>query len=356
MRDLFRLIAVGVMSLAVVGFAMFYSSGGSLVSAARAAGLIGPKSALETLTTTVSAAGSVAAAKTITVERPDPSLWVGLAGLPDQSEMTFPLPEGEDFASGTLDLGFDTYLPAGSQGMMAVSVNGTVRGQIVLEQGQARHEISLGLTATDLTGDELVLRFNGRHAGKANGTCPTQSAAVVTLLPESRLDLVVGDAQQSPAAEGKADAAMVPELSAGEGATISMSALGADMAVKTFRGSQKWALDFAASDLALDGLSPRLALSLMTTPLREGQDYLLRFTLNGSLVETRRLSGKGDRIAMSAELPVAALLANNRLVVELVDATPQTDACGEAEQLQAQLLPESVLVLTGAKAHAASAR
>ena len=355
MRDLFRLIAVGVMSLFVVGFAMFYSSGGSLVSAARAAGLIGPKSALETLATKVSAAGSTTA-QTVSVERPNPSLWVGLAGLPDQSEVTFPLPEGGAFASGTLELGFDTYLPTGNQGMMAVSVNGTVRGQIVLEEGQARHEISLGLTAADLSGDDLVLRFNGRDVGKANDTCPTQSAAVVTLLPESRLDLVVGDAQQNSPAESHSGAMLMPDLSAGEGAALSMAALGADLAVKTFRGSQKWVFGFAAADLALDGSSPRLALSLMTTPLSEAQDYLLRFTLNGNLVETQRLSGARDRIAVSVGLPAAALMASNNLVVELVDATPRTDACGEAEQLQAQLLPESALTLVGAKAHAASPR
>src|SRR5690606_4482782 len=119
-------------------------------------------------------------------------VWVGLAGFPDQSEITFPVPR-DAYLSGALDLVFDTQLAEHGDGLLTLSVNGTPRGQLVLDSGRHTHQARIELTAADLGGDRIALQMAGRGTTNSGQICPTDAAnsgSAVTLTAASRLELV----------------------------------------------------------------------------------------------------------------------------------------------------------------------
>jgi len=194
MRDLFRLIAVAAMSFAVVGVAMVYSRGGDLDTAMRsvATGVSDVVSDMGRMIGGEGAAEPGATGYPVTLARADAARWVGLAGFPDQAEIAFALPRGH-YLSGALDLGFDTQLTEHGDGLLTLSVNGTPRGQVVLDGGRATHRIRIELTPSDLAGNRIVLHMAGRGITNSGQLCPTDAAnsgSAVTLTADSRLELI----------------------------------------------------------------------------------------------------------------------------------------------------------------------
>lgn len=422
MRDLFRLVAVALMSFAVVGVAMVYSRGGDLRTTVEAMGRSVSSFAADA-SQAFGGAGSEPEENTtsgylISVPRPDAARWAGLAGFPDQREVSFPLPRGADYLSGTLNLVFDTQLTEHGDGLMTLSVNGTLRGQVVLDAGRATHKVQIELAPADLTADRVVLHMAGRGTTNSGQICPTDAAnsgSAVTLTAQSRLDLVASepltDALAALAvapqpfvlsAQGQEDRALavwanqylnrsgiaariglagpgetpisisaqggvmaagiasdnrlvgqgaVEQLVAATGALmppltwpIAVGDLGADTTVKTFRNSRRWQVPFQAADLPGGTLPEQFALRLKTTPLAGTNDWVVRVSLNGNLIETRRFAGNSDTIELDVQLPPERMLPANSLLVELVDTTPNEGVCTRAPDAQAQLLPESALV------------
>lgn len=424
MRDLIRLLSVGIMSFAIVAIAMVYSRGGDLQSAIQpvtqaAASLAAQAS--QSLGQGASAAETDAEAEgyTYSVTRPNAARWVGLAGFPDQSEVSFPLPGNHHYRSGTLKLRFETQLTQHGDGLLTLSVNRTERGQIVLDSGQAVHDIDIALTPQDLAGDRIVLHMAGRGTTSAGQICPTDainSGSAVTLSAQSSLELTsdqtlsdgVGAlaaapqpfviAQGSDAADrgmaiwaaqqfnraglaariGDAGAGETPMRVASHAVTssavapgnllvgqeavrqvieaygsslrlspdwpVSVTDLGADTAVKSFRGSRRWTIQFNAADLPGGGLPESFALRLAATPLAGSSEWVVRLLLNGNLVDSHRLPGGSKIIELAVALPAERLLPQNGLVVELVDTTPNESICSRGLDAQAQLLPESALI------------
>lgn len=425
MRDLLRLISIAVLSFAIVGVAMVYSRGGDLNSTVYALGqgVSGVASDVGEMLGGESAASVDAQADYhYSLARPDAARWVGLAGFPDQSEVSFPLPRGAQYLSGALNLSFDTQLTEHGDGLMTLSVNGTQRGQVVLDAGRATHQVRIDLTPSDLLGERVVLHMAGRGTTNSGQICPTDAAnsgSAVTLNADSALDLVtsepladaVGALVVSPqplvlSASGKDDlglviwanqqlnrsgmASRIGVAGAGETAVsvsgqgvalaagvatdnalvgeaavaqlasavgtpllpqawpVSVADLGAETTVKTFRNTRRWTVSFNAADLPDGALPEQFNLRLKTTPLAGNNDWVVRVSLNGNLIETRRLAGSADTIAFDMALPEARMLPRNALVVELVDTTPNEGICTRSPDAQAQLLPESALVDTAA--------
>lgn len=421
MRDLIRLLLVAVMSFAVVGVAMVYSRGGDFDTAISAVsqGVSSVVASAGQLAGAPAEAGPEAPRYTLSLQRPNAGQWVGLAGFPDQTEVSFPLPRGAHYLSGALELVLDTQLTVAGDGLLTVSVNGTPRGQVVLDKGEATHKVRIALQPVDLLGDRVVLNLSGRGTTNSGQICPSDAAnsgSAVTLAAESRLELTsdtpMTDAiatlalapQPLVIAPGSADsdmglaiwasqrlgragfatrlgeagsgetaikvsdhAAAVAGVSAdnvlvGPGAVeqligsygtslvppaawpVSVADLGADTLVKTFRNARRWTIGFAIADLPEGKLPEALQLQLKTTPLSAGNDWVVRISLNGNLVDSERLPGGQDSIAVTAPLPAQRLLPRNSLVVELVDTTPNQGICTRAPDAQAQLLPESALV------------
>lgn len=429
MRDLLRLVLVAVMSFAVVGVAMVYSRGGDLGTSVRSLGS-GAAAFASTVSESIGLAEPAPASPveaetaptsthTLVLPRPNAAQWAGLAGFPDQAEVTFPLPRGQSFVSGALNLNFDTQLAEHGDGLLTLSVNGTPRGQIVLDSGRAQHQIRIALTPADLAGERIVLHMAGRGNTNSGQICPTDAAnsgSAVTLSADSGLELQsdqpLADAVQalviapqplvlSPGVStgdmaltvwanqlfnrsgiaariGTAGAGETPvtisqnavlaagvatgnsltgktavdQVIAAMGATVmqpaawpvSVADLGAETIVKSFRGSRRWTIPFNAVDLPGGGLPEQFRLRLKTTPLAGSNDWVVRISLNGNLIDTRRLPGATDTIAFDVPLPAERMLPANALVVELVDTTPNEGICTRGPDAQAQLQPESALL------------
>lgn len=419
MNDLFRLLAVGLMSFAIVGLAMVYSRGGDVTTMFRTVSenVTGAVDGIGAAITGTDGAGTPApAAHTLTVARPKAAAWVGLAGFPDQSEIVFPLPREASYLSGALDLVFDTQLSQHGDGLMTLYVNGTPRGQLVLESGRHTHKARIELTAADLSGDRVALQMAGRGTTTSGQICPTDAAnsgSAVTLSAESRLELVsasapadtIGMLLAAPGAlalqpgsnrgdnalaiwaaqqlaRGGIDArvseggpgetavtitrhavtmtgAIPANMLVGEEAVratiaatgtllpvtgpVSVADLGAETIVKSFRGSRRWTIPFAAADLPGARLPESFNVQLKATPLASGNDWVVRFTLNGNLIETHRVAGNADTLSFTVDLPEERMQPANLLQVELVDTTPNTGICARPPDAQAQMLPESTL-------------
>lgn len=421
MRDLFRLIAIGLVSFTIVGLAMVYTRGGDVGTAFRSVtdGVTNVASGIgSSLTGAASAEAPAASTHVFTVARPKAAAWVGLAGFPDQSEIVFPVPRDGNYLSGALNLVFDTQLTEHGDGLLTLSVNGTPRGQLVLDSGRHTHQARIELTAADLSGDRVVLMMAGRGTTNSGQICPTDAAnsgSAVTLAADSNLELVsptaptdsVGVLLASPGTlalqpgsnegdvalaiwanqqlvRGGMDArlsnggpgetlvtvtshAITPagtnatNVLAGERAVaalisaggtrlqlpvegpVTVADLGAETIVKSFRGSRRWTVPFAAADMPGGALPEQFALRLKVTPLAGNYDWVVRLTLNGNLIETHRVAGSSDRLAFNVTLPPERMLPVNALIVELVDSTPNEGICTRAPDAQAQLLPESAL-------------
>ena len=227
MRDLIRLLSVGLMSLAIVAIAMVYSRGGDLPSAMQSVtGSVSGLVAQAAQSTGLAAgngpeeANAEGTGHRYSLTRANVARWVGLAGFPDQTEVSFPLPAGGHYRSGTLKLRFETQLTDHGDGLLTLSVNRTERGQIVLNSGQAVHEVQIQLTPQDLAGDRILLNMAGRGTTSAGQICPTDavnSGSAVTLAAESSLELV----SDTPLSDGLGALAASPQpfvIDAGDGA------------------------------------------------------------------------------------------------------------------------------------------
>lgn len=425
MRDLFRLLAVGVMSLAIVGLAMVYSRGGDAATVFEAVSstVAGTVEGIGSSITGGAAATQPPAPPTyaLDIARPRAAEWIGLAGFPDQSEIAFPIPRTGSYVSGALDLVFDTQLTQNGDGLLTLSVNGTPRGQLVLDSGRQTHQVRIELTAADLGGDRVVLHMAARGTTNSGQVCPVDAAnsgSAITLAAASRLELVsdtaptdamramlapsatlalqpgtnAGDAalaiwanqqldrsgldsrlsaggpgetpvvvtSHAATAAGLASAnvlaseqavlhfvaAAAPSLALPAGSPVTVANLGGETIVKSFRGSRRWTVNFAAADMPRGGLPETFSLRLKTTPLAGDNQWSVRVSLNGNLIETYRVAGTSDMLSFDVPLPSDRLLPNNTLVTELVDTTPNVGLCSRAPDAQAQLLPESSLIDT----------
>lgn len=122
---------------------------------------------------------------------------------------------------------------------------------------------------------------------------------------------------------------------------VSVADLGGETTVKTFRGSRRWTIAFNAADLPGGALPEQFNLRLATTPLADDNQWLVRVSLNGNLVDAQRIPGSVDTITQSIALPIERMLPKNTMIVELVDTTPSEGVCSRPPEAEAQLLPES---------------
>ncbi len=424
MRDLFRLIALALISCAVVGAAMVYSREGDMATGMRAAAssvgqqISGIGQQIAGSATDALAGPSEPTGYPITIGRAHAAQWVGLAGFPDQTELTFPIPAGGRYLSGALLLGLDTQLTDAGDGLLTILVNGTPRQQLVLNGGHDSQQVRIALTSAELAQDHIVLGLAGRGTTSAGQLCPADdvnSGSAVTLSADSRLELIaeqplsdaIGALIAAPAplvldpGRSTSEAAMVvwahqqltrngidarigvagpdetpvalldhaasaagmasrnqligqqaiAQLVTAAGTTmarplawpVTVADLGAETSVRSFRGSRRWTIAFAAADLPGGHLPDQFKLGLKTTPLEGTNDWVVRVTLNGNLLESRRIAGNADQIEFAVDLPAARLLPANSLIVELVDTSSAEGVCNRVADAQAQLLPESVL-------------
>lgn len=128
---------------------------------------------------------------------------------------------------------------------------------------------------------------------------------------------------------------------------VTVDKLSTETLLKNFRGSRRWTIPYALADLP-GGLMPRrFALELKTSTLAPGNDWVVRVSLNGNLLETGRFNGQGDTISLDVTLPSGIQTLSNTILVELIDTTPNDSICRVGPDAQAQLLPTSRLTPQG---------
>jgi len=122
---------------------------------------------------------------------------------------------------------------------------------------------------------------------------------------------------------------------------VPVEALSTDLAYRTFRGSSRWNITYKLADLP-QGLAPaRISLALRTSQLAEGNDWSLRVILNDNIVHTANFPGDSDTIRTDVDLPQDLQQLSNRLMVILVDNSPNQGICRAGREAVAQLLPET---------------
>jgi len=124
---------------------------------------------------------------------------------------------------------------------------------------------------------------------------------------------------------------------------VRASALTAETGVRSFRGSKRWSLDYKLADLPLGMMPTRLDLALKASELADGNEWVVRVSLNNNLLETRRFDGKIGDIRLPITLPIERQGLSNSIQIELVDTSPNDSICRAAPDAQAQLLPETKL-------------
>ena len=203
MRDLTRLIIVGVLVFLVVGFAMIYSrdSGFRYGLSAFLTNSWGALGRSFRDVAGIEDSESEQVRTEIRIPRPDHPNWVGLAGFPDQTEVRFPIPAASGYLHGELDLMFDVQLAQGGDGLLSVWVNGSRRSEIVLNTGHNVYDVSVPLDGADLLADHVLLVMSARGTTNSGQICPTDAAnsgSAVALLPESALVLHTMRAADDP--------------------------------------------------------------------------------------------------------------------------------------------------------------
>lgn len=130
---------------------------------------------------------------------------------------------------------------------------------------------------------------------------------------------------------------------------IAVTSLTTETMARNFRGSKRWTLPYKIADLP-GGLTPtRFDLALRTSLLADGDDWIVRVSLNGNLLQTARKPGNVPDIRLPVDLPLPLQGLSNTILVELIDTSPNQSICRAAPDAQAQLLPESTLTAFGAQ-------
>lgn len=431
MRDLWRLILLALTSFALVGGAMSYSRGSDFRQTLIEISDHGRALARNTVTAFSGTTGpgldqtqtsSIdTPLVTLRVPRPKFGEWVGLMGFPDETEVMFAVPPLDSYTSGQLDLVLDSQLAHDGDGVLQISVNGTLRQAIVLDSAQQTINVSVPLSNEDLQRPVVALGLAAHGTTSSGQTCPTEagnSGSVISLEPQSALAVTTSEAINDPrtaivaaasplalslsdvsqpmaiwAAQRLRRAGIATDLVAdGHDATrliasaassmplelrdagdvamsgasgvdavvalrrsdrvapaalaswpLSVQQLATDTKVRNFRGTKRWTIPYALADLPQGRVPDRLAIDIRASTLAAGNDWLLRVSLDGNLLQTQRFAGSTSDISLVVDLPIALQHLANALTVELVDTSPGEGACNRKPDAQAQLLTSSRL-------------
>ena len=130
---------------------------------------------------------------------------------------------------------------------------------------------------------------------------------------------------------------------------VTVAELTTETMARAFRGSKRWTIPYQIADLP-GGLTPTsFELALRTSLLAADNEWIVRVSLNGNLLQTVRLPGNVPDIRLPVQLPVELQGLANSILVELIDTSPNQGVCRAAPDAQAQLLPASSLTAFGAQ-------
>jgi len=209
---------------------------------------------------------------------------------------------------------------------------------------------SFAISPTSSTGDNAFPIWAAHILQRAGANIrfgdATDSEIIVTDTSVTSQDIHSSDAIIGARAVLELVDMMAGTISEPKNWPVNLGALNVDTSTRTFRGSRRWNIPFAATSLPGASLPESLRLLLKTTSLTDGNDWLLRISLNENLIESRRFPGTSEIPVLDIPLPPERMQPQNTISVELIDTTPNEDPCTRPMEAQAQILPESALLNT----------
>lgn len=130
---------------------------------------------------------------------------------------------------------------------------------------------------------------------------------------------------------------------------VSVANLRVDTKARSFTGTKRWTIPYQIANLPGGLTATGIELALRTSLLAEGYDWVVRVSLNGTLLHSARLPGNEPDIVLPVDLPASLQSLGNTIVVELVDTSPGQGACQDPPRAQAQMLPETRLIASAAQ-------
>lgn len=132
-----------------------------------------------------------------------------------------------------------------------------------------------------------------------------------------------------------------------DGWPVEAARLTTETIARNFRGSKRWHLPYKLADFPEGRMPTQLDLALKASALAEGYQWVVRVSLNGNLLTTKRFDGTLEDIRLPVPLPIELQGLSNTISVELIDTTPNDSVCRVGPDAQAQLLPGTRLTHYG---------
>lgn len=128
---------------------------------------------------------------------------------------------------------------------------------------------------------------------------------------------------------------------------VSAAQLTTETKVENFLGAKRWTIPYNIADLPLGRMPTNFSLALKTSTQPEDFEWEVRVSLNENLLQSSRFAGSIADINMDIALPTRVQGLSNKLVIELIDTSPNQSICRAGPDAQAQLLPETALTADG---------
>lgn len=128
-----------------------------------------------------------------------PEDWTGLSGLQAFGRARFPLPRAVGITGGELVVELTSELEEGAVARLRLNVNGSKRGEIVVESGITEHRVLLPLRAEDFLAEDVQLTLATEGVAPAVVCRPHwDGGVVIRLRPTSHLRLALGAPLSDP--------------------------------------------------------------------------------------------------------------------------------------------------------------
>ncbi|WP_425056048.1 hypothetical protein [Pseudomonas abyssi] len=324
--------------------------------------------------------------------------WVGLSGLQSYERIEFPLPRRARIRDGELWLELTSEFEEGATARLRFNVNGSRRGEIVLERGITEHRVHLPLKPEDFLSDRVVLAISTTGVSP-HVICRAQwdGGTVVSVKPTSHLILALdgplSDAQDRLAAAGmpamvlwpeemdalqksallrlaltRGGIVFVPQEMAGDDSLhltaqeadavtvralanrlelthwpVALGQLNSNLAVRDLQRTSSWRFNFDRRLLPGQGSPSALAFGMRIAGLRD-EDWLLTVVQDGRLIHSETLNGQ--RFELSREVGLNSMPAmHHQGVVDIAlrRRGDNDDECREPEPAVAEIIQASVL-------------
>lgn len=330
--------------------------------------------------------------------------WTSLSSAPGYQKSTFRLPKDVKVQNGVLILDVAAQLQTDGIARMRVNVNGSRRGDVILNGGNSTHRVRIDLSPTDLTQSELAVSLSAQgRFPRAACTAEWDGGIVVRIEPSSRIELTTEGplvsledrlrATGNPvrmiwpenagtadlgrllrfAADRRARGTETEFVSASHSCPVAVALSPQDLSyadqivalapmtahrqwpmnlaedpalgeARFFDQTSTWRIPYTLRETPNAELPVRFDLGMTLMGMVEDESWLLSVTLNGRSVHSEQLHGRTSEVFREIRLPLHMQGFSNVLEVQLISSNVDDDQdCNEGVPVMAQLNPTTKL-------------